>query len=135
MLIFHSLPRAARRMLTRQLIGEMRGKNRFQYYEPMHLFTPQPADQRYRILFDESERKLFRVDPYHLRNIELCFGVFSAQKISKRPGDFSFTVLRDPLDRLYSVYYYANYRMIRKPRTAPAIGSAIRKWPTCCART
>jgi hypothetical protein len=26
MLIFHSLPRVARRMLTRQLIGEMRGR-------------------------------------------------------------------------------------------------------------
>ena len=113
MLIFHSLPRAARRMLTRQLIGQMRERSRFQYYEPMHLFTPQPEDQRYRILFDEHERKLFRVDPYHLRNIELSFGVFSARKFAKRPGDFSFTVLRKPLDRFYSVYYYANYRLTR----------------------
>ena len=82
------LSRITQRMLTRQLIGQMRGRNRFQYYEPMHLFTPQPADQPYRILFDESQRKLFRVDPFYLRNIELCFGVFSAKKFARRPGDF-----------------------------------------------
>ena len=32
--------------------------------------------------------KLFRVDPYHLRNIELCFGVFGARKIRKTAGRF-----------------------------------------------
>jgi hypothetical protein len=111
MLIFHSLPRAARRMVTRQLLAQLRGLKRFQYYEPMRLYTPQPKEQRYRILFDEADGKLFRVDPYHLRNIELCFGVFSARKFDKRSGDFSFTVLRKPIDRFYSIYYYANYRL------------------------
>ena len=122
MLIFHSLPRAARRMLTRQLIGQMRGRNRFQYYEPMHLFTPQPKDQPYRILFDESERKLFRVDPYHLRNIELCFGVFSARKSATRSGDFSFTVLRIGSTRFITtpITVSPETRTIRKQRAGPS---------------
>jgi hypothetical protein len=87
MLIFHSLPRAARRTLTRQLIGEMRRRNRFQYYEPMHLFTPQPKDQPCRILFDESERELFRVDPITCA-ISSCASACSARENSQAARRF-----------------------------------------------
>jgi hypothetical protein len=114
MIIFHSLPRAARTTLTHMLLAALPRLKRYQYYEPMRVLSGAPRAGELPINF-EAAGPLYRVDPYRLRDIELSFGFFSEQKIDKRPGDFLFTFLRHPVDRFYSVYFYAHWR-VNNPR-------------------
>lgn len=114
MLIFHSLPRAARTTLTTMFVAALPRLKRYQYYEPMRVLAGSPREGELPILFD-GDGPLHRIDPYRLRPVEFSFGFFSERKIEKRPGDFLFTFLRHPVDRFYSGYFYAHWR-VNNPR-------------------
>jgi hypothetical protein len=120
MIIFHSLPRAARTTLSAMFVEALRDRKRYQVYEPMRILSGAPAAGELPIQF-EPIAPLPRVDPWKLRNIEFVFGFFSERKIEKRDGDFLFTFLRHPVDRFYSGYFYAHFR-VNNPRPDSRFG-------------
>lgn len=111
MIVFHSLPKAARRFLTMKLLGAFRRRYARQYYEPMQLFTAQPPG-RLPILFEPPGKKLCRFDLQRLRKVDISFGVFGAEKLEREEGDYLFTFIRHPVDRFYSTYYYGRHHLV-----------------------
>lgn len=135
MIIFHSLPRAARTTLSTMLVSALRRLKRYQVYEPMRVLSGAPAPGELPINF-EPPGALYRVDPWKLRNIEFIFGFFSGEKIEKRPGDIVFTFLRHPVDRFYSAYFYTHHR-VSNPRPDSRFGVPLvdyrRRYPEAAA--
>ncbi|CAN5718789.1 hypothetical protein BH11PSE6_BH11PSE6_26760 [soil metagenome] len=121
MIVFHSLPKAARRFLTAKLLAELRRLRAKQYYEPMQLLTVQPPGQL-PILFEPAGEPLCRFDLAHLRKIDFSFGVFAAERFQHVAGDYSFTFIRHPVDRFYSAYYYGNHHLTCPP-TQSGVGT------------
>lgn len=110
MIIFHSLPKAARRFLTVKLLGDLRRRHARQYYEPMQLLTPERPG-RLPILFEPRGEKLRRFELERLRKIDISFGVFGADRLDRQDGDYLFTFIRHPVQRFYSTYYYGRHHL------------------------
>jgi hypothetical protein len=106
------VPKAARRFIVKKLLREWPNKNVWEYYEPMELETEQTNPAELPILFDPTREKIRRFDYVQLRAIDFCFGVFSADRFRKEPGDYSFTFIRDPIDKFYSGYYHAYHHLM-----------------------
>jgi hypothetical protein len=113
MLIYHCVPKAARRFIIKKLLAERPSMYSHEYYEPMQLFSEQQNPNELSILFDPSREKLRRFDFKLLKNIDFCFGVFSADKYRREPEDYSFTFIRHPVERFYSGYYHAHNHLMK----------------------
>lgn len=109
MIIYHCVPKAARRFLIKKLRIEFPRMYFHEHYEPMELFVEQTNPGELSILFDRSLPRIYRIDPARLKRIDIFFGVFAGKKVWKKKGDFSFTFIRHPVDRFYSSYYYGHH--------------------------
>ena len=109
MIIYHCVPKAARRFLLKKLRIEFPRKYLYEHYEPMDLYAEQTNPDELSVLFDRSMRKIYRIDPLRRRRIDIFSGLFTAKKFWKKKDDFSFTFIRHPVDRFYSGYYYAHH--------------------------
>jgi hypothetical protein len=110
-ILYHCVPKAARRFVVKKLLRAFPGWTTLEYYEPMTLETPQANPDELPILFDPSREILRRFDYPHLRAIDFCYGVFSTDRFRKKAGDYSFTFLRHPIDRFYSGYHHAHHHL------------------------
>lgn len=113
MIIYHCVPKAARRFLLKKLRMEFPRKYIYDHYEPMDLYAEQTNPDELSVLFDPSMRKIYRIDPLRRKRIDIFNGLFTAKKFWKKKGDFSFTFIRHPVDRFYSAYYYTHYHLSR----------------------
>ena len=48
-------------------------------------------------------------DPARLEDIDFLYGVFDGKLISKRDGDFVFTILSDPVRHIYDLFDYLSF--------------------------
>jgi hypothetical protein len=109
MVIYHCVPKAARRFLIQKLQKEFPFLYFYELYEPMQLYTEQTDLNELSILFHPSLQRIYRIDPLLLKRIDVFSGLFPAKLFWKKKGDFSFTFIRHPVDRFYSAYYYINH--------------------------
>lgn len=111
MIIYHCVPKAARRFLIKKLQIEFPDLYFYELYEPMQLYTKQTNPDELSILFHPSLRRIYRIDPLLLKRIDVFSGLFTAKMFWKKKEDFSFTFVRHPVDRFYSAYYYIHHHL------------------------
>ena len=111
MIIYHCVPKAARRFIATHMLRALPALRVREYYEPMQLDTPQMGKAELSLLFEPADEPIQRFDHRRMQGFDFCFGVFSTRRFRKEPGDYSFTFLRHPLDRFYSGYYYGHHHI------------------------
>jgi hypothetical protein len=110
-IIYHCVPKAARRFLATHMMRAFPAARVREIYEPMQLDTPQTNKAELSLLFDPADEPIQRFDHSRLQGFDFCFGAFSTRRFHKEPGDYSFTFLRHPVERFYSAYYYAHHHI------------------------
>ncbi|HVG34086.1 MAG TPA: sulfotransferase family 2 domain-containing protein [Pyrinomonadaceae bacterium] len=114
MLIYHCVPKAARRFIIKKLLAEFPRMYSYEYYEPMRIFAGRQNPDELGILFDPAQEMLRRFDFKRLKSIDFSFGVFSADRYRRERDDFSFTFIRHPVERFYSGYYHAHNHLMKR---------------------
>jgi hypothetical protein len=108
-ILYHCVPKAARRFVVKKLLRAFPQWVSWEYYEPMTIESGEQSPGELPLLFHPPGEKLVRFDYANLRSIDFSFGVFASERFRKEPGDYSFTFLRNPIDRFYSGYYHAHH--------------------------
>jgi hypothetical protein len=118
MILYHCVPKAARRFVVKKLLRAFPHWNTLEYYEPMTIESGAQDPGELPLLFDPPGEKLRRFDYPNLCGIDFCYGVFATERYRREPGDFSFTFLRNPIDRFYSGYYHAHHYLTTGTETS-----------------
>ncbi len=126
MILYHCVPKAARRFIVGKMLRAFPAMRSREHYEPMQLETPQTNRTELSLLFDPPDEPIQRFDYQRLRGVDFCFGVFSTRRFRKQPGDYSFTFLRHPLDRFYSGYHHAHHHLANRTEASQDGSRAVR---------
>jgi hypothetical protein len=125
MIIYQSVPKAARRFITAKLLTAFPRAHVREYYETMQLYTEQ-SPENLSVLFEPGTTELERFDRRNLRRNDICFGVFPSAWLRPQPGDFTFTFIRHPVDRFFSGYHHASRNLLAGTEVARPGSTRVR---------
>ncbi|MBX7149947.1 hypothetical protein K1X76_12835 [bacterium] len=97
-------------------------------------FSFQTMDHHFKPVWLDYEGMIQNARPYNAKmprqvdnkKIHFLYGIFDETRIDKREGDFAFTVISHPVDRLYDVFYFAKATLAKKTLCPNKIGEIVK---------